>query len=257
MHWPSITERGQAEPFGLQVSRGLIAGHRTVVVFGFNRDVDQSEVTVWPMPSIQPHPASPVQMTVSSSNANDTAAGTGARTVVVEGLDANHNEVTEVVTMNGQTAVTMSTAMLHVNSAYVATAGSLNSAAGDIHIGTGALTAGVPATTYNIIKYNYNITTTGCYTTPAGHTGYLVQGLLSAGQVSGSSSIEGRLVVVGEDNIKRTAAITTINNGTANYAFELPPVIPEKTTVEATVMGSANNNSCSSMFVICLVKNDT
>lgn len=257
MHWPSITELGRAEPFGLQVSRGLIAGHRTVVVFGFNKDVDQSEVTVWPMPSIQPHPDAALNMTVSSSSANDTAAGTGARTVVVQGLDASYNEVTEVVTMNGQTAVTMSKAMIRVNSAYVATAGSLKSAAGDIHIGTGALTAGVPATTYNIIKYNYNTTTTGCYTVPAGHTGYLMQGLLSAGQASGSTSIEGRLVLEGEDGIKRTAAITAINNGTANYAFELPPSVPEKTTVEATVMGAANNNSCSSMFVICLVKNDT
>jgi hypothetical protein len=257
MHWPSITERGRAEPFGIQVSRGLIAGHRTVVVFGFNKDVDQVEVTVWPLPSMQPHPDAALQMTVSSSSANDTAAGTGAHTVVVQGLDANYNEVTETVTMNGQTAVTMSTAMIRINSAYVATAGSLHSAAGDIYFGTGAVTAGVPATKYNLIKYNYNSTTTGCYTVPAGHTGYLMQGLLSAGQESGSTSIEGRLLTVSEDGIRRTAAITAVNNGVANYAFELPPSIPEKTTVEATVIGSANNNSCSSMFVICLVKNDT
>jgi hypothetical protein len=77
--------------------------------------------------------------------------------------------------------------------------------------------------------------------------------MFSAGQASGSTSIQGRLMTVGADGIRRTAAITTINNGTANYAFEFPIAIPEKTDIEATAIGSANNNSCSSMFVILLI----
>jgi hypothetical protein len=52
-----------------------------------------------------------------------------------------------------------------------------------------------------------------------------------------------------------TEAITTINNGVANYVFEYPLAIPEKTTIEATAIGSANNNAVSSMFIILLVQN--
>ena len=166
----SVTRQGAYEPFELQVSRGQIQGHRNVTVFGFNPDVDTTQVTVWPLPSLITFPVAALQMTVSSSSANDISAGTGARTIVVEGLDANYNEVSETVTMNGQTAVTMTTPMLRLNYAYVASAGSGNGAAGDIYIGTGTVTAGVPATVYDIIKFDYNTTITGSYTVPAGYT---------------------------------------------------------------------------------------
>jgi len=250
----SISRQGTFEPFELQVSRGQIQGHRNVTVFGFNPDVDSTQVSVWPLPSLITFPASALQMTVSSTSANDTSAGTGARTVVVQGLDANYNEVTETVTLNGQTAVTMTASLLRVNYAYVGTAGSGNSAAGDIYIGTGTVTAGVPATTYDIIKLDYNNTTTGSYTVPAGYTAYLSQGLFSTGQAGGSNSVQGRLLSRGVDNVRRTAAITTINNGVANYVFEYPLAIPEKTTIEATAVGSSNNNACSSMFIFVLIK---
>ena len=250
----SVTRQGAYEPFELQVSRGQIQGHRNVTVFGFNPDVDTTEVSVWPLPSLITFPASALQMTVSSSSANDTSAGTGARTIVVQGLDANYNEVTETVTMNGQTAVTMTASFIRINYAYVATAGSGNSAAGDIYIGTGTVTAGVPATVYNIIKFDYNNTTTGSYTVPAGYTAYISQGLFSSGQAGGSNQVQGRLLTRGVDNIRRTAAITTINNGVANYAFEYPLAVPEKTTIEATAIGSSNNNACSSMFILVLIK---
>jgi len=253
----SQTQYGKNELFELQVARGQIQGHRNVTVFGFNGDVDQTQVSVWPLPSLITFPAAALQMTVSSTSANDTAAGTGARTVVVQGLDANYNEVTETVTLNGQTAVTMSASLLRVNYAYVATAGSGNSAAGDIYIGTGTVTAGVPATTYDIIKFDYNVTTTGSYTVPAGYTAYVSQGLFSTGQPSGTTQVQGRLLTRGLNNIRMTAALTTLNNGVANYVFEYPLAVPEKTTIEATAIASANNNAVSSMFIILLVKNST
>lgn len=250
----SITRQGTFEPFELQVARGQIQGHRNVTVFGFNPDVDTTQVSVWPLPSLITFPSSAIQMTVSSSSANDTSAGTGARTIVVQGLDADYNEVTETVTLNGQTAVTMTASLLRVNYAYVATAGSANSAAGDIYIGTGLVTAGVPATVYDIIKLDYNNTTTGSYTVPASYTAYMSQGLFSTGQATGSTKVEGRLLTRGTNNIRMTAAITTINNGVANYVFEYPLAIPEKTTVEATAIGGANNNAVSSMFIFVLIK---
>lgn len=250
----SITRQGAYEPFDLQVARGQIQGHRSVVVFGFNPDVDTSQVSVWPLPSLITFPAAALQMTVSSSNANDTALGTGARTVVVQGLDANYNEVSETVTLNGQTAVTMTASLLRVNYAYVLTAGSGNGAAGDIYIGTGVVTAGVPATTYDVIKFDYNTTITGSWTVPAGHTAYVSQGLFSSGQSGGSNQVQGRLLTRGTDNIRRTAAVTSINNGVADYVFEYPIVIQEKTTVEATAIGSSSNNAVSSMFILVLVK---
>lgn len=251
----SISRFGLTEPFELQVSRGQITGHRSVTIFGYNPDVDTSRVTVWPYTGIIPLPAAPLQMKVSSSSANDTESGTGARTVFVGGLDANHNEISEIVTLNGQTAVLTTQSFLHINQAYVATAGSSLSAEGDVYFGTGTVTAGVPSTVYDLIKFDYNQRITGSYTIPAGYTGYLAQGLFSAGQPGGSAQVSGRLMAVGTDGIRRTIAITTVNNGSADYVFEYPERIPEKTTLEATAQGSSNNNAASAMFILALVYN--
>lgn len=251
----SVTQFGEYGPFELQVARGQIVGHRSVTIFGFNPDVDTAEVSVWPLQSLITRPATALQMRVSSTSANDTAAGTGARTIVIEGLDGDYNEITETVTLNGQTFVLTAAAFLRINYMYVATAGSTMSAAGDIYVGTGTVTAGVPATVYDIIKFNYNDTITGSYTVPAGHTAYLSQGLFSTGQASGSTQVQGRLLASGIDGIRRTAAVTTLNNGVADYVFEYPVPFPEKTTLEATAVGSANNNSVSTMFILVLIKN--
>jgi len=252
----SITRTGKNEPWELQVSRGQISWHTSVVVFGYNEDVDTSMETIWPHGGLLPFPAVALQLKVSSDSVNDTAAGTGARTVHLSGLDANHSVISETVTLNGQTAVLTTKSYLHVNECYVATAGSLDSAAGNIYFGDGVVTAGVPATIYDIIKFDYNTRVTGSYTIPAGYTGYLSQGLFSSGQSSGSGPVTGRLMTRGTDNIRRTAAIVTINNGSADYAFEYPVAIPEKTTVEAQAVGAGTNNACSSMFILVLIKND-
>lgn len=251
----SIARYGRTEPFELQVARGQIAWHSGVTVFGFNGDVDSSPETIWPGGGLLTFPSSALQMSVSSSSVNDTSAGTGARTVYISGLDGSYNETSETVTLNGQTAVMTSNSYLRINEAYVASAGSLNSAAGSIYIGTGVVTAGVPATVYDIIAYDYNRRVTGSYTIPAGYTGYLAQGLFSAGQSGGSNAVTGRLMTRGLNNIRLTSAIVTLNNGSADYVFEYPGAIPEKTTIEAQAFGSSENNSCSSMFIILLVKN--
>jgi len=252
----STTKAGKNEPFELQVARGQISWHRSIVVFGYNADVDTAVETVWPHGGILTFPAAALQLSVSSGSANDTANGTGARTVYLEGLNANHNVISETVTLNGQTAVTTTNSYLHINNCYVMTAGSGNSAAGTIYFGTGTVTAGVPATVYDVIQLDYNSRITGSYTVPAGYTAYVSQGLFSSGQVSGSNAVTGRLMTRGVNDIRLTAAIVTVNNGSADYAFEYPIVVPEKTTIEAQAVGAAANNSCSSMFIILLIKND-
>lgn len=252
----SITQNGRFEPFELQVSRGQISFHQAITVFGYNDDVDTSPETVWPQGGILPYLVSPSVLTVSSDSVDDTSSGTGARTVYIGGLDQNHNQISEIVTLNGQTGVSTTNQYLHINEAYVASAGSLNSAAGNIYFGTGALTLGVPANIYEIIKFDYNRRLTGSYTVPAGYTAYVSQGLFSCGQAGGSNAVTGKLVTRGTNNIRLTIAVATINNGTADYAFEYPVVVPEKTTIEAQAFGSSSNNACSSMFIVLLIKND-
>ena len=250
----SISQFKSSEPFELQVSRGQIENHQSVVIFGYNPDIDTSLETVWPHGGVLVSPDTALQLSVSSANSDDASGGTGARTVLVGGLDENHNAIQEIVTLNGQTAVTTEGSFLHINQCEVLTTGSLKSAAGTIYFGTGVVTDGVPATIYDVIEYDYNSRLTGSYTVPAGHTAYISQGMFSVGQQAGSNPITGRLITRNGDDVSRTAAVVTINNGSADYSFEYPIAIREKTTIEARSIGSSSNNSCTSMFVMVLIK---
>ena len=248
---------GKNEDFSLQVARGLIPGHSVVTVFGYNPDVDTSEESVWPDGGTVPHPTVASVLKVSSSDAADVSpSGTGARTVQITGLNANYFEVSETVVLNGQTAVNTVNSYLYVNGLTVTSVGSGGANAGNINVGTGNVTSGVPAVLYDIIAIGYNNRTTGHYCVPAGYTGFLVQGLFTAGQASGSTAITGKLLIHSPgDNIVRVGAITTLNNGVVQYMFNYPTAIPEKNCIGATAIGSAANNSVSSMFNICLIKN--
>ena len=250
----SITRQGTFEPFGLQVARGQIQGHTVVQVFGYNPDLDTSEESVWPDGGTIPHPTVASVLKVSSSSANDTSAGTGARTVVIGGVDGDYNVVSETVTLNGQTEVNTTNSYLYVNTFYVATAGSGGVNAGNINAGTGTVTAGVPAVLYDIIAIGYNNRTTGHYCVPAGYTGYMVEGIITSGQASGSTSVTAYLKQHGTDGLIRVGAVATLNNGSVQYDFDPAYAIPEKNCVGATAIGASANNSVSSFFNIVLVK---
>lgn len=93
-------------------------------------------------------PAAAATLGVASTSVNDTSAGTGARTVLIDGLDSNYDRMTEVITLNGQTKVTTTKSFLRINDATVLTVGSLGWNEGTIYFGdsTQTFTAGVPQT---------------------------------------------------------------------------------------------------------------
>jgi hypothetical protein len=255
----SQTQYGKNENFALQVARGQVQGHSAITIFGYNPDVDTSEESVWPDGGTVPHPTAASVLKVSSSDAADASpSGTGARSVLITGLNGSYDEVSETVVLNGQTAVNTVNSYLYVNGLTVTSVGSGGANAGNINVGTGTVTSGVPAVLYDMIAIGYNNRTTGHYCVPAGYTGFLIYGLFTAGQASGSTAVTGKLLVHSpEDNIVRVGAITTLNNGVVQYVFDYPTAIPEKNCIGATAIGSAVNNSVSSMFNICLIKNNT
>ena len=252
----SVTKTGRNEPWELQVSRGQISWHRSVTVFGYNPDLDSTEESVWPDGGTVPHGQAASVLKVSSSSASDDSGGTGARTLLIEGLDANYKEISEVVALDGQTAVNTTNTYHAINNLTVLTTGSASHNVGTIYLGTGVVTAGVPAVLWDLIGPTYNQRTTAHYTIPAGYTGYLSEGVFTSGQDSGSTGVTGKLLSGDPTGLLRVSAIVAINNGSVSYDFKYPLPIPEKHCVGATAIGSANNNLVSAMLVILLIKND-
>ena len=209
----SVTRFGKNEPFDLQVSRNQIYDHKVIFKFGFNPDINGIEETIWDSGGIYAYPSAATVMKVSSSSTNDTAAGTGARTIVVEGLDGDYNEVEEIVTLNGQTAVNTTTSFLRVNRAYVLTAGSGGTAAGDIYVGVGTVTAGVPATIYAQITLGNNQTLMAIWTVPAGYTGYFDHFNVATGTTNPNQYVGMRVIQRNLGGVFRTLIKQTIGAG--------------------------------------------
>jgi hypothetical protein len=124
------------------------------------------------------------QRSIVSANANDTAAGTGARTVRIKYLDQNLNgPYTETVTLNGVTPVnTVNTNICYIESYEVLTAGSGGVNAGIISLkaatGGGGATICSIAAGDNRIFYTMHYVPTGyvCYITgiSVSHNGTVV-----------------------------------------------------------------------------------
>jgi len=252
--YSSVSRQGAYEPFELQVARGQIQAHSVVTIAGYNSDVDTAWEMITPVGNLS-YPAAALQMTVSSADADDTSAGTGARTVLITGLDANYAVISETVTMNGQTAVTTTNSFLRINSMLVTTAGTSLANEGIIYIGTGTVTSGVPATIYNVISAGFNNATSSQYTIPAGYTGYLATARIGLAQDTGTSLITARTRFVGINGIALTGPVLVTNNGISTIDFTYPIAIAEKTRIQGEAIGGAANNEAAGFFELVLIKN--
>lgn len=190
----------EAWSHGRNVQSGVAAalswyGDTSVVhKFGFSDAVAGTEIPLWDGDAAYTYQTSEAVVKVSSTDdTNDKAGGTGALTVKVYGLDESLAEVSETVTLTGQTAVTTTQAFYRVFRAKVLTAGSGGANAGTIWIGTGTVTGGVPATKYAAISPTRNQTLMSMYTVPAGKRFVLTDIFMTTGG-SATSVITARLV---------------------------------------------------------------
>lgn len=145
--------------FGLQSSV-----YRRMAALG-NTAVSAANTDIWPGGILYPFKTTATQMEVVGTNVEDSSAGTGARTIILNGLDSNHVEVSEIITLNGLTPVPTVNTFIAINSGAVLTSGSAHGNVGDIQIrdiGGG--------TVRNIIDAVYGTMRQSVFTVPAGHT---------------------------------------------------------------------------------------
>ena len=254
--WRSVTQVGTYEPFELQVARGQITGHKTLFKFGINGDVGTSVETVWAQGGTYVYPASATVMKISSSSADDAAAGTGARTISIAGLDANYNEISETVILDGQTAVNTVNSYLRISRMFVVTAGSGATAAGTIYAGTGTVTSGVPATVYGMITLTANQTQMAFWTVPAGYTLYLMGTFFTSANSTANASTNFQLIQRPLGGVFRIqSSARTAGNGDFILDLHTPLAFTEKTDIEIRAIASAGTSNVSAEFEGIYIQN--
>lgn len=228
-----------------------------VLIQGANAATTTSGETVWDESIAYAFLAANMSSpTISSANANDTSAGTGARTVKVTGVDASFNVTTATLTMNGQTGVAVGVSMMTVNSIEVITAGSGGVNAGLIYVGTGTVTTGKPAVVHGIVAAGLNMSTSFIYCVPAGYT-LLMQTLTAANRNTTAHGNELGIDAIVNLGLKKRMYTDGFVSTTARANNVLMPPLrfAEKTQLTATVLSSAASGPCYATANCLLINN--
>lgn len=225
----------------MHVAMGHIPHVSLVDVLFTNPDLDTTGLPETVSPAGILHTfrtAAAVVEVISDSVADDgSPAGTGARTIAVEGLDANYEPIREVLTMNGTTAVQGSALFFRINAAYVVTAGSGKTNAGNITIRDASAGA-----TRSYIQAGLSIATVGVWTVPAGSSMVAQGWMITTRDASGATGQADIEFWSTKDGV-RSLSWAAVVSGTLTADFTLPHLWAEKTDVEVVVSRVQNNNT--------------
>jgi hypothetical protein len=121
-------------------------------------------------------PSAPVTVEVVSDNANDTAAGTGLRTMLVVYLDSTYTSKSTTITLNGTTPVAFPEDIVAINTVVRSTTGTFGgSNTGNISIRA----AGGLGATYSYMVAGHGFARSSLYTVPNGFTLFIYSELFT------------------------------------------------------------------------------
>ena len=241
--------------FPLEVSRGNVSGYSFVEKFGENPDIGTGTdpEDIWSFGGIYTFSTTDDIDRLSSSSASDT------EDITIIGLDTNWTEVTQVITLTGQTPVALTTDLMRVSRMY-------NSNGTDL-VGTvycfvnGATSSGVPDTDADvraIISIGVGQTEMCIYTVPSGKTGYFYGGYVSLSRTGNNEAIFTSRVRTFDGVFRVVSRIACIGTASSSwqYQYPIPIPIPAKTDILLRCDEvDANGTGVSGGFTILLVDN--
>lgn len=236
--------------FFIEASKGNIPGHSVLQKFGENPDIKASSESMWDAGGLYPwstwDSSGPTTLDIQSDDVNDDLVGTGAQTVFIEGLDANWEEQSETIEMDGSTTVITSGSYRRLFRMVVSTAGSSGTTAGII-------TAEIGGIVVAQIDDGNNQSLMAIYTIPLGKTGYLLFGKASVGK---AGDLAGQFFIRpfgGVFNVKHTFQIYQT---TYDYLFRAVPAVPEKSDFDVRAFTTVPSGvKATAAFDLVLVDN--
>lgn len=237
--------------FLIEAAKGNVPGHCLLAIAGTNADVDSSSPeTIWLNGGLFTPPTVAGVVTIVSTSALDTAAGTGAREVTVMGLDATGAEQTVAYSTLGTTDVVSTELWSAINEVYVSDAGALGE-------NQGTITGVVTLQTMFGISPGTNQTALGFATVPLGKKGFVLDYSVSQSNQSSSELYAYPVVMeLGEPARRRKHFGAHSQGGSVNGDFKGSLVLPERSFIRWDAEVSANNNRVSCTTNILLVDND-
>jgi hypothetical protein len=226
------------------ISAGRVPGCAAKEKYGTDSDVDTTYKTVWSESVSKVFRTTEVIMTISSDDADDIAAGSGAQTVFIEGVNALYEKISETLIMDGVDEVDTDLAYMVVTRMYVVTAGASLVNEGNIYVGTGTVTAGKPAVVEAKIPADFGQTAQAFDIVPAGHTYYLCRSLMSAAR-TGTTNVDIRLRWKANGGAWRSNLQFILFQNNVVDTHIHPEVFPEKSIIDFQAKGSSGGTAVS------------
>lgn len=256
----SVLNMRVANDIELDTSRGQVGGRTVVHKFGYNPSVAASSTEAVTFTGAINFPTAATTVRIKSGgNANDTAAGTGARSVTVVGLDSDFNTASETLETAGASASSAtSTSFWRVFRAYVETAGAYAGLATGANAGNITIENSAGGTDIITIAAGAGQTQYSGYTVPDGYTAYLAS---ITAEVSSSKSATVALyqrqsadTVSAPYSSKRLVDTFPDVLGHVDRMFRAMPAFPGKTDLWAEAStGSGSTAAVSVTFDLILV----
>jgi len=249
----------------LKVLAGQVKDCSIINKFGENPDVDTGSIEdIWAYGGTYTLFTTAVKLGFSSGSAVDTSAGTGARTIRIYGLDADYNQITEDVILNGQTKVETTLLYLRHFRAKVLTAGSGMTNAGIIYgyDTSDTVTAGVPQTATKVqstISIGEGQTLQCIYTVPLGYDGYLFGYIAALGKLTGATNRESNIYLKLREygSVFQTKRVFGLHStgGSIGPGNEISGLyLPPKSDIKMSADSTENNSDVSAWMDIELIK---
>ena len=244
----------QQTPFEFAAGAGFIPNVSAINKFGHNTSVDAGALEdVWEAGGLYPFQTSAQLTQVLSSSAADTAGGTGAGTITIEGLDGNYNEVSVTIALAGTTIVPTLTPFLRVHRAYVTRAGSGATNAGSISVET------IGGVVQASIRASFAQTMQALYTVPTNHSALVTHYYAGLEGPPSGGDIDFRFVMRPEGGVFRVQHLIDLtDDGTSQYQYRF--ITPLKFVEHTDIIVHANNESnaavsVSAGFEVILIEN--
>ena len=161
--------------FYTEVAKGAVPGHSIIHKFGSALLTTTQRVIT--QTGTYQTPIATVSLEIISDSVSDTAAGIGAQEMTIIGLNADWEEVTFTVIMNGLTPVALDTDLIRLYRWYVSRSGSYADSATSSHVGALSIQVLGGGTIWDILPNTplpYGQSSIGAYTIAKGKTGYLL-----------------------------------------------------------------------------------
>jgi len=167
----------RTDDFLIDVARGNVNGASIIHKFGANAAIGTTIKPVTTSGTYQT-PITSESLEILSDNALDAAAGSGARSVEVTGIDSNWDILKETVTLNGVTPVALSNTFRRVFRMRVKTSGTYATSIAGSHEGIITLRGAGAGVTWALIGFNEGFplgsSEISVYTIPRGYEGIIL-----------------------------------------------------------------------------------